>query len=430
MARKQIFELDSKAMLEGTDQFAIDDDENHTYKVTAVDIKEYAEDSLAAAYSSGAIQNFPTTTTLVSLESGHGFVKQSTAGTQTDDTTDFVKGTQSLKLTTDGDNAVVFTRKASITPTIDMTGKAFVIWIKTDGIADLSEFTFYASSNNMGSFWYWTIKNTFTNDDDVWFPITLSWSDATASGTPDRTAINCFQWRVRDDGTGAVETYLGGIHSMNEASGGVVSITFDDNWLSQYEVARPIMDLYGFKGAIYTIPNSVGTTNYMTLAQLKSLQDQSGWDICGHHETNLTTVADPDATVKEVREWLANNGFNKGASEFAYPNGAWDDDVLAAVKKYFRSARGIQEFVEQPVTPDLYRLKVFLVINTTTTAAIQAAVTDAINNNDWLILVFHKIVTTPTVSTEYSTANFTTVMADINSQGIDVKTVSEVLNGF
>ena len=120
---------------------------------------------------------------------------------------------------------------------------------------------------------------------------------------------------------------------------------------------------------------------------------------------SFTIVGLPDTAVQESRE-----------------------RVQAAVKKYFRSARGIQEFAEQPVAPDLYRLKVFLVINTTTPAEIQTAVDNAIANNDWLILVFHKIVTTPTVSTEYSTANFTTVMSNLNASGAIVKTVSEVLN--
>lgn len=404
------------------------EDSNDDKKMTVSNLSKYTEGVVASAFSSGANVTAPLTEQLVSLESGHGWTKQSAAGTQTDDTTNYVKETQSLKLTTDGDNAAVFNRKSSITPTIDMTGKAFVLWVRTDSVEDMTEFTFYASSDNFSNFWYWQIKNSFTQDEDEWFPITLSWTDAVASGSPDRTAINSFQWRVRDDGTGSINANLGGIYAVNEAKGGVVSITFDDNWESQFTQARKLMDPYGFRGTVYTMPDSVGTAGYMTLDELKVLEHQSGWDISGHYETNLTTVPDPDEVVKGVRSWLANNEFRQGANEFAYPNGAWDNDVLAAVRKYFRSGRSIQEFAEQPVPADIMRMKVFLVVNTTTTTQIADAVTDAINNNDWLILVFHKIVTTPGASTEYSIANFTTVMADIADQGIAVKPVSEVLN--
>ena len=52
---------------------------------------------------------------------------------------------------------------------------------------------------------------------------------------------------------------------------------------------------------------------------------------------------------------------------------------------------------------------------------------DARTNNYWLILLFHKIVASPTVSTEYSITNFGTVVDDIATDGIAVKTISQAI---
>jgi peptidoglycan/xylan/chitin deacetylase (PgdA/CDA1 family) len=382
--------------------------------------------------SAGARRNFPKAAVITNLQAGHGFSKQDAISTQTDDTAIFTKGTQSLKLTTDGANGVCFTRKSSISPAIDLTGKQLIVWGRVDDPSKLADFTLYISSNNMTAHWYWQLAlNITAKDAGKWLPIVLSWSAATVLGSPDRAAINCIQWRVRDNGTGIINCSLGGIGSVAEPSAGIVSITFDDNWASAYDTARPIMDAYDMAGTMYTIPELVGATGYMTLAQLRKLQDEAGWDVSGHYQTNLTTLpGSADSILRGVKKWLGQNGFRKGINEFAYPNGDYNTEVLEAAQRHFRSARTILERKESLNVPDYHRIKVLLVVNTTTTAAIAAAVTAAITNKDWLILVFHKIVTTPTVSTEYSTANFTTVIGDIATQGILVKPVSEVLNNY
>ena len=62
-----------------------------------------------------------------------------------------------------------------------------------------------------------------------------------------------------------------------------------------------------------------------------------------------------------------------------------------------------------------------------TTTAIANAVDDARTNKYWLILLFHKIVASPSASTEYSIADFATVVDDIATDGIAVKTISQAI---
>jgi peptidoglycan/xylan/chitin deacetylase (PgdA/CDA1 family) len=384
----------------------------------------------AAPFSSAAAKRvFPKATVIQNFQTGHGWTK-ATLGALVDDTTDWVKGTQCVKLTTDGASGACVCKKTGLTA-INFTGRQPIVWIKVNDQSRVWELSLYLSSDNLTSHFYIFDIKTNQLDSGKWIPLVLSFTNATVTGTPNRAAINSIQFRAKDNGSSLpFDLKIGGIGSVAEASAGVCSITFDDNWASAYDVARPIMDAYNFAGTMYTIPDAVGTTNYMTLAQLKKLQDEAGWDVAGHHQTNLTTLQNPDYAVRSVKKWLGENGFHKGLSEFAYPNGAYNDDVIAAVKRHFRSGRSIIEKAEVPMPADLMRLKVLQCYNTVAPATIAAAVTAALTNKDWLILVFHKIVTTATVSTEYSTANFTTVIGDIATQGIAVKPVSEVLNGL
>jgi len=219
--------------------------------------------------------------------------------------------------------------------------------------------------------------------------------------------------------------------SLPEPSKGIVSITFDDGWLSQYTEARKKMDQYGFAGTAYIIPDHIGTSGYMTLQNLKDLQNQAGWDISAHHQTNFTTLTaiQVEQIILSTKNYLLKNGFSKGANDFAYPNGAYDETtVLPLVRKYFRSARTVTNYAETYPPADYHKLRVLLVTNTTAPSTIAAAVDRARINKEWLILVFHKIVATPTAETEYSITNFEAVIDDIASDGILVRTISDVLN--
>lgn len=366
--------------------------------------------------------------------SGHGYTKTGTYGTITDDTTDYVCGSQSLQLDTDGAAGICHFTKTSISPTYDFSASYVTLTLKVSNPSALSELWLYLSSDNLSSAYY-AFKLT---DDisqlkaDTWTTLTLSFGEATTTGSPDRSAINCVRFRATDDASEAVTININKIGSFSEASSGYVSIVFDDGRDSTFTQGKKKMSEYGFAGTAYIIPDYIGETNYMTLANLKELQNVHGWDISAHHQTNLTTLsteADVEQTIIGVKKYLYDNGFHKGANHFAYPNGAYDETtVLPVIRRYFNTARTISDYAETLPPYDPHKLRVMLVINTTTTSAISTAVTRAINNKEWLILVFHQIVTTADDSTEYSITNFGTVIDNLASSGATVLPVSAVYN--
>jgi len=373
-------------------------------------------------------------TRIATFGTGHGYVKQSAAGAQSDDTTDFIAGSQSLKLVTAGDGAVVFSRSGVLAPTLDFSGKSLVVQFKVSDVSAVTEFTVYLTSDSFASAWYvFPLDDTNLVNyvgDDEWVTYTMNFSDATVVGTPNRAAINKIQFRIKDDAVTLVTLNLQVLGTVPEPAAGMLTFAFDDGWLSQYDEAKKKMSEVGFPATAYVIKNKIGTAGYMTLSELHELENLHRWEIAAHHDTDLTTVSltEAESLIRSEKQWLIANGFNRGSDHFAIPNGALNENLMVLFRRYFRTARTIGVKAETFPPADWHRLRIFNVLNTTTTTAIANAVDAARTNNYWLILVFHKIVASPSVSTEYSIANFGTVVDDIATDGIAVKTISRAIN--
>jgi hypothetical protein len=220
-------------------------------------------------------------TVIENFQSGHGYTKGA-KGTQTDDTTDYIRGSQSLKLT-GTDETSYYVAKTGYSA-IDFTGKNLVLYYKISsatGITAAGGYCRFYIGNDAGTdAYYWTLLNykldtaMQSTQDGVWQRLVLSFSEASTVGTPTRNSITAFQLQV-DDNDLKASIWLNGICSVPEPTAGVCSITFDDGNSSQYTAARTIMDAYSFPATAYIIPDAVGTNGYMTLTQIHNLQKYS-----------------------------------------------------------------------------------------------------------------------------------------------------------
>lgn len=121
---------------------------------------------------------------------------------------------------------------------------------------------------------------------------------------------------------------------------GKVLLIFDDSRASQYSVAYPLLDKFGFSGCVGLIIRSLGKSDYLTLEELQELSDE-GWDVCSHpqfHEQPLTEFNTDrlDETLAEYKQWLLSHGFERGADCIIYPFGKIDDESLNVVAKYHK----------------------------------------------------------------------------------------------
>lgn len=144
--------------------------------------------------------------------------------------------------------------------------------------------------------------------------------------------------------TGATATVHGVL--LNAQARPKVLIEFDDNRLSQYTQAFRYMSKYNIPGTIAVIYNRVGTTNYMTLAQLREVY-AAGWDLVAHGDNNHDVMASRAAVLADIkanRDYLLANGFTRGAYHYVLPGGivsAANDTLGCLAEAGMLSARNV-----------------------------------------------------------------------------------------
>ncbi|MET3288377.1 UNVERIFIED_CONTAM: peptidoglycan/xylan/chitin deacetylase (PgdA/CDA1 family) [Brevibacillus sp. OAP136] len=189
-------------------------------------------------------------------------------------------------------------------------------------------------------------------------------------------------------------------------------IMFDDGLSSQYSEAFRRMQQKGMVGSIAVISNVVGNPGHVTLNQLQDMY-KYGWDLVNHthNHLDLTTLA-PATIASELAlctGWLTSNGFTRGCNIVAYPYGAVNGQVIQAMQKYRAGRTTIDGIVACPPV-DRYNLKTVEAQKDTSPSEIKSRIDEAISLGGSLILFFHKLIETPSSSTEYSLANFQSII--------------------
>ena len=133
---------------------------------------------------------------------------------------------------------------------------------------------------------------------------------------------------------------------IESSDGKMVLINFDDNWKSQYENAKAILDEYQFKSTFYIVCDYVDGKNRLTWQQIQKLQEE-GHEIGSHtiNHANLDQIA-PDSKYDEIvesKKCLEDRGFN--VNSFSYPFNSGDDnqetlDLVSNTYDFARTAGG------------------------------------------------------------------------------------------
>ena len=128
-----------------------------------------------------------------------------------------------------------------------------------------------------------------------------------------------------------------------------IILTFDDGYEDNYTQAFPLLKKYGFRGNFFVVGKDVGKTfnqngiiKYMTFDQLKEMHRQ-GMEIGSH-----TMSHDPLAVIKpNFLPWeiyqplnLFHEKMGFWISGIAFPNGSYNDAVVAEIRKYVKYEYG------------------------------------------------------------------------------------------
>jgi peptidoglycan/xylan/chitin deacetylase (PgdA/CDA1 family)/Pyruvate/2-oxoacid:ferredoxin oxidoreductase delta subunit len=357
------------------------------------------------------------------------------AGSVTHDTTDKISGSASLKVVTDGAANFEGGQWDLSGAPLNWTNKRFRIWVKSDNWNNVDLATLLISTSGFfDEFFFCHINLGISSPQNgEWLEVYLDEHNFAASGTPDWSTANKILFRVLDDGGDPATVWFNGFGAFDRGDTGYVSITFDDGWDNSYDNGvKGVMDRYGIKATHFIIPEILGESDRMTQAEVDDLH-RSGHEISGHGATSLVDLEisdgldEVDNYLRYVRDWTHENGY-RGQDMFAYPNGNHTEEIQRTVGKYFSVARALAVCGQPTSAVNPRHVSARTVVGAVDTAAgLNAEIDDAIANQDWLILVFHKITPTASIATEFATTDFDTVIAHIASSGYNCFPMGEVL---
>ncbi|MET9813163.1 polysaccharide deacetylase family protein [Streptomyces sp. NPDC006355] len=404
--------------------------------------------------------------------SGHGWTASGSgvASSNANDTTTFIRGSQSFAMTTTGTGAVANIRRYGA-PAFDLTNKAIRLTFRVADVARVNQINFLVGTSSMANSYSWRVfTHASTAQNQVqsgeWVTVTLQWSGVRSptgtftvgpTGVPSNTgSLTDMAFQVVDKGGSAPATV--NLQSIEIIDGtvatfpnGAVSITFDDCYSSVWALARPKMDALGYRGTIYTIADVVDTSGvYLTTGNLRAMQD-AGWDIAGHaytvaaHNAKYTTLSTQAVLdeLRNLRAWMVSRGFT--SEHFAYPGGWFGpttdgDPIDQLVARNWSTGRGISSADNASETHppgQAFRMRSISGIgsaaggaspaNPTTMLAAGGALDRTASTGAWTILTFHEIVSgTASTTNQCSVADFDLIMDGIASRGIKVLPVSDI----
>ena len=203
-----------------------------------------------------------------------------------------------------------------------------------------------------------------------WNNIPFTFSDMTQSGTASYKDTILYVRVLAFGAAGKIVNVKFGGLKKGLKSRPAITFSFDDCNQTDYTVAFPKLEQYGFKATTFIISEEIGTTvgvggslPRLTLLELKALYD-NGWYIGIHGKdyfnwVSESTIAEAETRIKNCKEWLYDNGFiGKGLKHCAYPHGQYNDAVIAVLKKYgIKYGRTTNLLNQQSPVEDMYKLK-------------------------------------------------------------------------
>ncbi len=212
----------------------------------------------------------------------------------------------------------------------------------------------------------------------------------------------------------------------------LISLTFDEVLLPMYTYGLPIMKKYNFLTTQYFQTSDISYPGYVTPAIMKEFADaghEIGTHSLTHPDMTKLTAAELDYEMSQPQIDLFNWTGVKPVN-FSSPYGAYNSDVIASAKKYYRSHRSVDVGYNSKDNFDIWNIKAQSILSTTTTAELMTWVNRAKADKTWLVLVYHNVNPNTTQGGLYNTppdlldAHF----AAMKASGVAVVPVNKALD--
>jgi len=351
-------------------------------------------------------------------------------GTAAANTTEFVSGTQGLKITT---NTGAVTCTATKDVNLDLSSSAlnsdFRLYYFCHDISPSTQnngiyITLY-STTNLARFYQVVV-----------YPVHYGWNvfhmrltDWTQTGV-DTWAQARVKIRLSVLAkAGQVSTITFDRFEAGTVAEPAVLITFDDGGASIYNTAFGIMRPLGLVGTAYLITSTATMSDYAGVYS-------AGWDVASHshNHTDFTTLtqAQIETEITTAKAVLDAAGYTKSSGHIALPYGlgSADADVLAALAATSTlTCRNVTTAANSLCTLPNYEMRILPGLNigdpSISLATAKGYIDTIIARQEIKILIFHTLTTGTAGSTQWTVADFTELMNYIKSNQVQTLTASE-----
>lgn len=173
----------------------------------------------------------------------------------------------------------------------------------------------------------------------------------------------------------------------------LITYWFDDAWLTQYTEAYPIMEEYGFRGAIAIPTQLIRYDAYMNWYQIKKLH-YKGWEIVPHSQNHDCDLANNDqGAVKEEILGSKQELLRYGIISNIYvpPCGRTSDYSNSLVKENFVAQRAVEPGLNPLPIVNRYDILIREIGIDTTIKDVNKWISEAEKQKSWLVFMFHQI---------------------------------------
>lgn len=322
-------------------------------------------------------------------------------GTAVRNATEFAQGYYSWKLTPTGAPNYTTRISKALASAVDISSHYISMKLRSSNrllSAIHIYLRFYAGARYFeGHFYRSGGGNPIPWNVNEWMHYTFSRSDFVAMGgavEQDWEQIDAVKIEITST-SNLYNLYLDELKAIRCVDVGIVSLTFDDGVLSQYDTAFPLMSQYDYAGTIYLICRVIqnGTPTYLSVDDALAMT-AAGWDISSHTWSHplapaLDGLSDARVITEMVwaKEWLIKRRLGQlGAIFFAYPGGGVDLNQVGqhvyAMCRAGEEHHGTENIAE--VIPWFLRPKAPVDL-----AAAQDYIDKCIKYHNWTIMYFH-----------------------------------------
>jgi peptidoglycan/xylan/chitin deacetylase (PgdA/CDA1 family) len=339
----------------------------------------------------------------------------------------------SLMLSTTGaGNANATTKRANLLSP-DMYLNQYQMWLSFDHPENVSALRLFFIGPGEEDYYYvyFDVSNMLYLGQitaNQWCRVRTLMDTPNIKGSPDSANPN--EMIIQITTTGPCTVHMNDLRVVTPQdwlAGGAVMIVCDGGYISQFTGIKASLDRYGYSAVVAVSSKYYGSSDYMSVDQLKTLYEQ-GWDIGVHGSNPISTGEMTEDALDQLwnneLDWISAQGI-RPVRFLAAPEGVWTQTIETVARRYFLLTRCSMQAYNSalPQYPMYVQEPTY---GSTSLDTVKSWIDVAKANHFLLCILMHGIYPAGNTGGWYDQASFDGMVDYINAQGLPVITPTQL----